>query len=180
MASESKVIHFYSADGANGIFSNFYKAPVKYNGKVYPTSEHAYQAAKFDYPGASEVNKRYVEAIRLEPSPAKIFFMGRQKKIGGLPWRVELSKKIELYKEAKVRPDWERQKLPIMKEIVRAKFTQHLKLQDDLLRTKDAVLVEHTSRDKYWGDGGNGSGANHLGKLLMELREEFSADAFVC
>ena len=53
-----------------------------------------------------------------------------------------------------------------------AKFTQHERLTKMLLDTGDRKLVEHTTRDSYWGDGGDGSGQNRLGKLLMKLREE--------
>jgi ribA/ribD-fused uncharacterized protein len=60
----------------------------------------------------------------------------------------------------------------IMREALRAKFTQHEDLRKILLETGDARLVEHTTNDRYWGDGGDGSGLNMLGKLLMELREE--------
>ena len=53
-----------------------------------------------------------------------------------------------------------------------AKFTQHSDLKKRLLGTGDRPLVEHTERDRYWGDGGEGRGENHLGKLLMNLRNE--------
>ena len=36
----------------------------------------------------------------------------------------------------------------------------------------DALLVEHTVNDHYWGDGGDGSGKNRLGQLLMQVRDE--------
>jgi predicted NAD-dependent protein-ADP-ribosyltransferase YbiA (DUF1768 family) len=39
-----------------------------------------------------------------------------------------------------------------------------------LLATGEAKLIEHTHRDSYWGDGGNGKGKNRLGILLMRLR----------
>jgi predicted NAD-dependent protein-ADP-ribosyltransferase YbiA (DUF1768 family) len=35
-------------------------------------------------------------------------------------------------------------------------------------------LVEHTKKDKYWADGGDGSGKNRLGELLMKVRAEIS------
>ena len=54
-----------------------------------------------------------------------------------------------------------------------AKFTQHGELKR-LLGTGDRLLVEHTERDRYWGDGGDGRGGNHLGKLLMKLRKELA------
>ncbi len=59
-----------------------------------------------------------------------------------------------------------------MYEGLRAKFSQNKELKDKLLATGQAKLVEHTDRDKYWGDGGNGEGKNRLGILLMKLRDE--------
>jgi ribA/ribD-fused uncharacterized protein len=44
-----------------------------------------------------------------------------------------------------------------------------------LLATGEAKLVEHTSNDAYWGDGGDGSGKNMLGRVLMEVRERLRA-----
>jgi ribA/ribD-fused uncharacterized protein len=58
-----------------------------------------------------------------------------------------------------------------MREAVRAKFTQHPELLALLLATGDAHLVEHTANDSYWGDGGDGSGNNMLGRILMQLRD---------
>ena len=37
------------------------------------------------------------------------------------------------------------------------------------------MLVEHTGKDAYWGDGGDGSGVNRLGGILMRVREELAA-----
>ena len=52
-----------------------------------------------------------------------------------------------------------------------AKFAQHPDIRAVLLSTGDERLVEHTSSDSYWGDGGDGTGNNMLGKILMEIRE---------
>ena len=52
------------------------------------------------------------------------------------------------------------------------KFTQNEDMKKKLLQTKDSKLVEHTKNDKYWADGGNGSGQNRLGILLMKLRDQ--------
>jgi N-glycosidase YbiA len=65
--------------------------------------------------------------------------------------------------------------LAIMLEALMAKFTQHADLKQILLDTGDATLVEHTTRDSYWGDGGDGSGRNRLGALLMQAREAIRA-----
>jgi ribA/ribD-fused uncharacterized protein len=71
-----------------------------------------------------------------------------------------------------LRRDWDSVKDAVMLEAVRAKFSQHADLKAILLATGDAVLVEHTERDSYWGDGGDGSGKNRLGQLLMQVRAE--------
>ena len=46
-----------------------------------------------------------------------------------------------------------------------------------LLGAGDARIVEHTANDAYWGDGGDGSGKNMLGQILMRVREELRASA---
>src|SRR5213079_62586 len=75
-----------------------------------------------------------------------------------------------------LRPDWERVKDAIMREAVYAKFTQHDDLRAVLLGTGDALLVEHTENDSYWADGGDGSGKNRLGQILMRVRDELRAE----
>jgi hypothetical protein len=59
-----------------------------------------------------------------------------------------------------------------MREVVLAKFTQHTEIREILLGTGDALLIEHTENDNYWGDGGDGQGKNMLGKILMQVREK--------
>jgi ribA/ribD-fused uncharacterized protein len=71
-----------------------------------------------------------------------------------------------------LRRDWESVKDEIMFEAVRAKFTQHEELRKILLATGDAEIIEHTGKDSYWGDGGDGGGRNMLGKTLMLVRDE--------
>ena len=57
-----------------------------------------------------------------------------------------------------------------MKKGLLLKFTQNPHLKEILLSTGNRSLVEHTEKDKYWGDGGDGSGKNRMGILLMEVR----------
>jgi len=140
------VIHFYAVSADYGCFSNFSAHAVNLKGKVWPTSEHYFQAQKF----AGQPDE---EEIRLAKSPMVAAWMGRSRK-------------------RPLRLDWESVKLDVMREVVRAKFTQHDDLMIILEATGDAILVEHTTRDRYWGDGGNGSGENWLGRILMEVREE--------
>ena len=145
-AQPRTVIHFYSTAGEYGCFSNFSRHPVFLKGKRWPTSEHYFQAQKF-------AGTPREEQVRQAKSPMIAARMGRSRK-------------------HPLRPDWERVKDAVMREAVLAKFTQHADLRATLLATGDAVLVEHTRNDDYWGDGGDGHGKNKLGKILMSVRDE--------
>jgi ribA/ribD-fused uncharacterized protein len=124
--------------------SNFYPASVIYQGRKYRTSEHAFQAAK-----TLDKNQRKTIAAFEEPALAKR--MGRV---------------VEL------REDWEDVKLGVMKIILRDKFKRNADLRKQLLATGDSELIEgNVWGDTYWGVC-QGKGENHLGKLLMEVRQE--------
>ena len=148
--SEKKVINFYSTKDDYGCFSNFAAYPFRINNKVWKTSEHYFQAQKF-------AGTKHEEELRLAASPMVVARMGRSR-------------------QRPLRKDWEIVKDDIMREALRAKFTQNEELKKILVETGNAELVEHTTNDKYWGDGGDGSGKNMLGKLLMELREQLKAE----
>ena len=72
------------------------------------------------------------------------------------------------------RKDWEDIKLDIMKEIIKCKFDQNADLQEKLLNTGLEELVEGNDwKCEFWGvDSRTGKGENHLGKILMDVREE--------
>lgn len=124
--------------------SNFYHSPVVVHGHKYDTVEHAFQAQK----AVDETRRAYVAAA---PTP------------GGAKYR---GKRVTL------RPDWEQVKLNVMYECLVAKFTQNPDLAEKLLATGYDKLVEgNTWNDRYWGVC-NGRGENHLGKLLMRVRED--------
>jgi ribA/ribD-fused uncharacterized protein len=145
----SPVIAFYRTREAYGAFSNFAPYPIELDGLRWPTAEHYFQAQKF-------AGSPHAEAIRQTPSPMVAARMGRSR-----AWPL--------------RPDWEAVKDEIMLRALRAKFAQHPDLGALLLGTGDAMIVEHTRRDRYWGDGADGSGANRLGDLLMRVRAELRA-----
>ena len=140
-----KVINFYNASDGHGCFPNFSPHPVKLKGKTWPTSEHYFQAQKF-------VGTPDEEEVRRAKSPMFAARMG-------------LSRKRPLCK------DWQSIKDSIMHEAVLAKFNQHADVREALLATGDSTIVEHTETDAYWGDGGDGSGKNRLGEILMRVRE---------
>lgn len=146
MSEQKEIIRFYSVNDAYGEFSNFAPYPIRLDSKTWPTSEHYFQAQKFE-------DAAHREAIRKEPSPMKAAQMGRSRK-------------------NPLRRDWESVKVAIMRQAVLAKFTQHENLRSLLLSTGDAKLIEHTTNDSYWADGGDGSGKNMLDQILMEVRKQ--------
>lgn len=141
----SKPICFYHQNDEYGCFSNFSNHPIYLENKKWPTSEHYFQAKKFE-------GTEHEERIRNLSTPMKAALEGRRR---DLP----------------LRKDWEKVKLNIMKTALMAKFTQHDDCIETLMSTKGKTLIEHTKNDSYWGDGGNGTGLNMLGKLLMEIRD---------
>lgn len=140
------IIKFYSTKAEYGCFSNFSKHPIKLKGRVWPTSEHYYQAQKF-------VGTEYESKVRRAKGPKEAAAIGRDKR-------------------NPLRRDWERVKESVMYDALKAKFTQHKDLKRTLLSTENDELIEDSPVDWYWGCGENGTGKNRLGKLLMKLREE--------
>ena len=129
--------------GPHRFLSNFYPAPLVWEGKRWPTAEHAYQAAKCR---RADHSRLILEA----PSP------GAAKRLGG---------KIEL------RADWDEVKERVMLSIVRAKF-ENAYLRRRLIATGDAELIEGNYwGDRFWGVC-RGEGENRLGKILMKVRTE--------
>jgi ribA/ribD-fused uncharacterized protein len=145
----SHTIRFYSITDDYGEFSNFAEYPIRIDGETWPTTEHYFQAQKFD-------DAAYRQRIRRASSPMEAARMGRDRKM-------------------KLRRDWESAKVSVMHNALLAKFRQHENLRVLLLSTGDAKLVEHTDNDDYWGDGGDGHGRNMLGQLLMRVREALVA-----
>lgn len=123
--------------------SNFYEAPVFFQGITYPNAEAAFQAQKC----LTEEEKQLFAT--LSPDEAK----SRGRKVA-------------------LRPDWEAVKVGLMEEIVYAKFAENEALKKLLLATGDAVLREgNTWHDTFWGvDDKTHRGKNHLGKILMKVR----------
>jgi ribA/ribD-fused uncharacterized protein len=126
--------------------SNFAPSPIVYNGAVYKTGEHLYQALK----AADE--KDHIN-IRFAPHA------GAAKKLG---------------KTITVREDWDVIKDDIMKTVVSLKFKQNPKLAAKLLATGDQELQEgNWWGDVHFGISlKTGEGQNVLGKILVEVRSE--------
>ncbi|MGH3584926.1 MAG: NADAR family protein [Pseudonocardia sp.] len=137
-------ITFYTPDFY--VFNNFSAHAIEFRGELYPTAEHAYQAAKCTDP-------RGKEAIRGAHSPI-------------------LAKRLanEIFREARD-PEWDDKKLAVAEEILRVKLAQHVEAQEALKNSGDEDIIEDSPTDYFWGAGADGSGENMLGKLWMKIRD---------
>lgn len=123
--------------------SNFYPCQVYWNGHTYASSEAAYQSSK---------------AIDKETESKFTSLNPRQARSHG--------------RSIPIREDWEKEKLNVMYRLLRKKFTQNKVLGIRLLDTGEAHLEETNYwHDTFWGVY-NGVGENHLGRLLMLVRDE--------
>lgn len=130
------------------VLSNFSSFQVGWRGRVWPTSEHAYQAAHF-----FETAPELVEQIFNCRSAHEAF-------------------KLAKANADKAPADWGDLKIGIMEDICRHKLQQHAYVHKKLLQTGDLPLVEDSPADDFWGWGPNRDGRNELGKIWMQLRSE--------
>lgn len=153
------IVTFYRAsDKPYGAFSNLARFSVTLNGRRFPTAEHAYQYAK---PRDPKVR----EWLMAAPSPALLAKTAHQLT---RPWEVM--------------PGWSARKVDRMRTVLEAKFMQHHILEVLLRSTGGFTIVENGTIDddagRFWGcvhkkplEGCTCK--NTLGKLLMELRDDF-------
>lgn len=135
----------------NRWLSNFPDCEVVLDGLTYRSVEYAYQAAK------TLVMPERAHIIAAE-------YPGEAKRRGKLVTK---------------RPDWEQVKLQVMEGLLRQKFSQKY-FKDKLLATGDQELIEGNYwHDNFWGKCTcarcrylNKDGENHLGKLIMKIRDE--------
>jgi ribA/ribD-fused uncharacterized protein len=141
------VVKIVSFTGKFRFLSNFHPCKVAFDGIEYPSAEHAYVASK-----TSDIVQRYAIAEMEHP--------GEVKRLG---------------RKLKIRSDWEKVKVPIMKAIVQAKFDQNPDLMALLKETRPNELVEgNTWGDRFWGESPLGNGRNELGKILMSVRDDIT------
>lgn len=139
--------------------SNFHRFAVVWDGDLFSTVEHAYQASK-------TLDPKLRETFTLKFNPR--LSPGQAKRIG---------QSLEL------RDDWDRVKVPVMRGLLLQKFGDPV-MREKLLKTGDAYLEEgNWWHDVFWGvcyhkmEGKvckkpphEPFGGNHLGYLLMEVR----------
>jgi N-glycosidase YbiA len=142
-------LFFYKVSEPYGCFSNFSPHPVDLDGYTWPTSEHFYQAQK--YQGTH--HQALCAKIRQAPTPEAAAAIGR----GAI---------------APLRADWDQVKSQVMYQVVKEKFSVHADIRDILLSTGELLIVENSPTDSYWGCGPDQNGHNQLGKILMQVRQE--------
>jgi len=139
-------ILFYHKHEPHYGFTNFSSHAIRYEGKVYHTSEHLFQSLKFAH------RPLLAEHIRTcDPRPSVAFSEARRF-------------------QPEVRKDWKTYSLRAMDVALLNKFNQHDSLREELLATGDAELIENSDKDSFWGCGADGKGQNELGKALVRLR----------
>ena len=133
----------------NGFLSNFYPVEIELDGIVYPSVEHAFQSFKTHDPEMKE-------KIKAAPKAWQAKRIGRN---------LKLSMSV---------PAWNTLRVAIMYKLVKQKFSKE-PFRSKLLATGNAELIEgNWWGDTFWGVS-MGKGENHLGKILMLVREELRA-----
>jgi ribA/ribD-fused uncharacterized protein len=144
VAKWSPSIVFGHGRPAFSFLSNFFRTKLIFRGIKFGSSEQAYQYQKSDDEG-------YRAEILAARTPALAFRAGRKRK--------------------KLRPDWDSMRIPVMTEIVKAKFDANDDIRQLLMATGATALVE--ANCQFWGSGRDNTGTNHLGHILMALRNEY-------
>src|SRR5665811_1176045 len=101
MEKQENEIRFFKENDPYGEFSNFYQtsSPILFEGKEYSTSEHIYQAAKYIYPDAPEINQVYVEIIRKINTPYKAKILANENQLYQYQWQIDLNRIIHEYQQ---------------------------------------------------------------------------------
>lgn len=142
-------------------FSNFYMrrdgSPLfVLHGMNWLTSEHYYQAMKFQ---SHDVIQIAENCITVREFVAKAKTPKLAKECAYLP-------QLKMY----LSDDWDRHKEGVMLDALLAKFSQNADLKQMLISTGDAILIEKSTKDSYWGTGADRKGRNRLGVMLMRTR----------
>lgn len=142
-------VAFYSkSENPYGIFCNLYQQSFVLFGHRITTAEHGYHAMKF-VPHAPD----RAAHLLLKSSPYGVARLARK-------WQ----------REERHRADWKETRYDVMGALVAGKLIASRKMQRVLLGTDELPIRERTDRDPFWGRSDEGTGADKLGKLLMELR----------
>ena len=139
-------VDFYREEGELGYLANYSNYGFTVDGVYYPTAEHFYQASKFD-------NPEIIQKILSCKTAREAASVGRDRN----------NKRIDHFKDIK---------LDKMYQAVYEKFQQNPDIRKKLIETGDEEIREMTDQESYWGVGPQLNGENHMGEILMRVREE--------
>lgn len=139
-------IYFYKQFGPLGYLATYSEHGFFKDGVYWKTSEHYYQAQKFD-------DYTVREMIINADTPKIASNIGRDRQF-------------------KIRDNWEEIKQDVMYDAVYYKFKAHSDICQKLLDTGEEEIVEETAKENYWGCGPNKDGQNNYGKILVKVREK--------
>ena len=125
--------------------SNFYLCKIKILSRVFPSVEHAYQACKWN-------DIEWIETCENPDIPPGLI----KKESHTIP----------------LREDWDNVKLSFMEKILRAKFSDPELMRKLRMTGKQELQEGNWWGDTFWGVDYYQGGQNHLGKLLMKIRDE--------
>lgn len=125
--------------------SNFELVKIEFEGRIYPSTENAYQAAK-----VMDFQRDYFVSCSASNAKSK--------------WK----QFIPMYSASK----WDEIKLDVMEKVSIEKY-KNQELRQKLLDTGDKYLEEtNWWQDTFYGVDYKLGGRNELGKLLMKIRKE--------
>ena len=139
-------VDFYREEGELGYLANYSNYGFTVDGVYYPTAEHFYQASKFD-------NPEIIQKILSCKTAREAASVGRDRN----------NKRIDHFNDIKLNK---------MYQAVYEKFQQNPDIRKKLIETGDEEIREMTDQDSYWGVGPQLDGENHMGEILMRVREE--------
>lgn len=144
--ADAFVLAFLTIDA---LFSNWSAHQIDIWGEHFATVEHAYHYKKF---------------IDLDPEWARTIQSAKS------PWQ---TKRLARERDHHL-PGWSERRRSVMRDLLTAKITQHQDVREALRQTGNRVIIEKgNTNEEYWGDGKDHTGQNILGRLWMELRQEF-------
>jgi len=146
LETSGKIVGFYEREFF--CFSNFSSFSVRWKGKTWPTSEHAYQAAHF---------------FKTAPALAKKIHQAKS---------AYVAYKLAKTNVNKVAKNWQEISIAIMEDIVEHKLKQNPYVMRKLKQTGKRLIVEDSPKDSFWGWGPKRNGRNELGKIWMKLRDK--------
>lgn len=151
LETSGKIVGFYEREFY--CFSNFSSFAVKWKGKLWPTSEHAYQASRF---------------IGKKPKAVKEILKAMSADDAYRIARKYIADDFDKY---------DVHDLKNMEDICRHKLNQNPYVMHKLLQTGKRKIIEDSPRDSFWGWGKDRKGRNELGKIWMKLRDEMLVKA---